>query len=255
MFQKFVHWNQVACQKFDNLFVPKSWRTDGLLDFTHNVVPDLIRKNSRVCDVGAGKRPFIGTEIPKQSQYIIGIDIDKHELEQAPPNIYDKTMVADIGSSDTKTKGINATVVICEAVLEHVKNNTQAIKNISELTANQGTIALFIPSRYALFAIINRWLPESIKRKLLFSIFPGTEHAQGFPAYYNQCTPDKITRLLESNNVTVQKVIPYYQCTYFSFFLPAHVAWRFYQLISYGLLRSKASESFSIIGTKNYNEN
>ncbi len=141
-------------------------------------------------------------------------------------------------------------MVICEAVLEHVKNNTQAIKNISELTANKGTIALFIPSRYALFAVINRWLPESIKRKLLFSIFPGTEHAQGFPAYYNQCTSKKITRLLEDNNVVIQKVINYYHCTYFSFFLPAHILWRLYQLISYGLLRSRASESFSIIGIK-----
>ncbi len=102
MFQKFVQWNQSACQKFDNLFVPKSWRVDGLLDFTQNVVPGLIKKDSRVCDVGAGKRPFIGTVIPKQSQYVIGIDIDEDELAQAPANIYNKTMVADIGDVNRK---------------------------------------------------------------------------------------------------------------------------------------------------------
>ncbi len=251
MLRSFISWNRVLSKKFDDLFVPKSWQVDGLVDYVQQVVPPLVKTTSVICDVGGGKRPFVGLEIPRQKkQHITGIDIDRAELKAAPKGIYDRTIVADIGGSKIPATSQAATLVICEAVLEHVQNNEQSIQNIVQLTKRRGTIALFIPSRNALFAVVNRYLPEKIKRKLLFSIFPESEHAQGFPAYYNKCTPKEMRKLLEDNGVDITQLKCYYFSTYFSFFLPAHIFWRLYQLVSYVIIRQNAAESFSIVGVK-----
>jgi 2-polyprenyl-6-hydroxyphenyl methylase/3-demethylubiquinone-9 3-methyltransferase len=248
--RRFIAWNRTLSKKFDAVLVPRSWTVDGLKDYVHTVVPPLVQPDSNICDVGGGKRPFVGLEIPKQKrQYITGIDIDKAELEAAPNGIYDQIFVSDIGAKQLPVKASTATLVICEAVLEHVQDNTQAIRNMAKITKKGGEIALFIPSRNALFAVINRYLPEKVKRKLLFSIFPEYEHAQRFPAYYNHCTPKAMRKLLEQNGIEIAQVRCYYFSTYFSFFLPAHVFWRFYQLMSFLILRENAAESFSIVGT------
>jgi 2-polyprenyl-3-methyl-5-hydroxy-6-metoxy-1,4-benzoquinol methylase len=252
MLRAFINWNRKLSKKFDAVFVPRSWLVDGLKDYVHNVVPPLVQPTSNICDVGGGKRPFVGLEIPKQKgQYILGIDIDETELKLAPDGIYDQIVVSDISAKRLPVKANIATLVICEAVLEHVQNNTQAIRNMAKLTKKGGEIVLFIPSRNALFAVINRHLPQKIKRKLLFSIFPESEHAQGFPAYYNYCTPKAMRKLLEQNGIEITQLRSYYFSTYFSFFLPAHILWRLYQFISFLVIRENAAESFSIVGVNN----
>ena len=254
-----MNWNRRASRTFDKYFVPNSWKIDGLQDYVHEVVPPLIQNDSRICDVGGGKRPFVGLEVPKQKgHHIIGIDIDKTELDAAPQGVYDKVIVSDIGATilppEVTKKAVKADLIICEAVLEHVADNAQAVRNIAGLADDGGKIALFIPSRNALFAIVNRYLPEKLKRAILFTIFPETAHAQGFPAFYDHCTPREMRRLFEANGVRVDTLKCYYFSTYFSFFLPAHMFWRLFQLISYVFLRENAAESFSIVGTKDKTE-
>lgn len=251
MFQKFIRLNQAWSKSFDKYFVPKSWTIDGLKDYVNNVVPPLIKDSSKICDIGGGKRPFVGTEVPKKnSYYILGIDIDKDELDLAPPDIYDKTVVADIGATKLDIEVGKSTLVICEAVLEHVKNNKRALNNISKLTQKNGQIALFIPSRNALFAVINRYMPEKTKKTILYNIFPETKHAQGFPAYYDMCTPSQIKSLFIKNGIKTTEVKCYFHSSYFSFFLPLHIFWRLYQLCCYLIIGNDAAESFSIVGIK-----
>ncbi len=253
MRRSFINLNRAVSSSFDRWFVPKLARRDGMKDYVQHVVPPLVGEGMTVYDIGGGKRPFVGSEMaaPPKAK-IVGVDIDSAELKRAPLGAYYKTIVADIGdSSGVQVRRYGrADLVICEAVLEHVRNNEQALKNIAALTKVGGQVALFVPARNAAFAIINRVLPEKLKRKILFSIFPESAHAQGFPAYYHKCTPSQFRQLCEKNNLEITLLRPYYQSTYFSFFFPAHVIWRVCQGITYLILRENAAESFTLVATK-----
>lgn len=252
MRRSFINLNRWFSRGFDKVFVPRKARIDGLHDYIGNVVPPLVKSGMQIFDIGGGKRPFVGMQMARPSNIsVIGVDIDADELAQAPQGLYDATIVADIASPrGLKAKNRRANLVICAALLEHVNDNHQAMKNITEITKKGGKIALFIPAKYAAFAQLNRILPEKLKRKILFSIFPESAHAQGFPAYYDKCTPSDFIKLCEQNKFRVELVRTYYQSTYFSFFFPAHALWRIYQLFSYVVLRRDAAESFSIVAVK-----
>lgn len=215
------------------------------------VVPPRLNAAHTIYDVGGGKHPYIGTDMAKpKGVRIVGLDIDKNELLRAPRGIYDQQIVSDISAPNLQVKVPRQATVICEAVLEHVQNNVEAVHNIAKLCGKRGQAIIFVPSRYALFAMINRLLPQQIKRKLLFGIFPETEGAQGFPAYYDHCTPKAMSSLLLANGFTIAELKCYYRSTYFSFFVPLHVLWRCYQVAAYSILGKDAAESFSIVATK-----
>ncbi|MCA9326497.1 O-antigen ligase family protein [Candidatus Saccharibacteria bacterium] len=246
--RNFINANRWLSKKFDHWFIPRQWRVDGLHDFVYNLAPQIVKGRKIIYDIGGGKRPFVGTQLEKpKGTKVIGIDIDANELKNAPKGAYYKTVVADIGAKHIKLPQEKASMLICEAVLEHVSNNKQATKNIADMLKPGGVACIFVPSRYALFAVINRWIPESLKRKMLFSIFPEAAHAQGFPAYYNHCTAQQLTRLFKQAGLEVQETRHYYESNYFTFFFPLHVVWRLYQFVCWLFVRGSAAESFSLV--------
>lgn len=153
--------------------MPSKYRQDGLKDFVNNVAPKYLKENQKIVDIGGGKRPFVGTEVKKlQGMKIIGLNISLSELKQAPSGIYDKIVVADIGSNQ-KVKNIkNADIVICVAVLEHVDNTQQAVKNICDILSNQGTALIYMPCKNTPFTKLNIILPEKFKKKVTPHITP-----------------------------------------------------------------------------------
>lgn len=252
MRRSFINLNRWLSTAFDKLFVPARYRVDGLEHYTQQVVPPLVKPRMQIYDIGGGKRPFIGMQMARPDNvWVVGVDIDKDELTQAPDGLYDSTIVADVAAP----KGFGfvkkpADLIICAALLEHVSRNDRAMRNIADITKKGGKIVLFIPAKNAAFAQLNRILPEEFKRKVLFGLFPETVHAQGFPAYYDKCTPSEFIKLCESNGFRVDLVRPYYQSTYFSFLFPAHIVWRICQLMAFLILRRDAAESFTIVAVK-----
>ncbi len=248
----FININKWLCVKFDEIFLPKHWSVHGLKDFAENIVPIRIPAKGVVYDIGGGKRPFLGSEMSKpEAVKVVGVDIDGEELKRAPAGAYDKTIVSDISSdSGVPVKIAKADAVVCEAVLEHVSDTERALANIVSITKQGGEMLLFVPGRLAVFAVVNRMLPEKIKRKLLFRIFPETSHAQGFPAYYDRCTPREFVKMLEANDCRVEQIKCYYQSSYFTFFFPLHLLWRLYQLIARLAVGKDACESFSMVAMR-----
>ncbi len=96
-----------------------------------------------------------------------------------------------------------------------------------------------------MFARLNVMLPESLKRRLLFTIFPETSHAQGFPSYYNRCTPEEIRVLSEQHGLTVIDSKFYFISSYFSFFFPLYVLWRGWMVCNRLFWGDRAAETFS----------
>lgn len=157
---------------------------------------------------------------------------------------YDKIFCADICSFAGDN---SADLVVCQAVLEHVSDTQAALRGIASLLKPGAAALVFVPCRNALFARLNMLLPEKWKRRILYTIFPGTGREHGFPAYYNRCTPQDFIAMADAAGVQAETVYCYYMSVYFSFFLPAHVLWRIWQLLARYFVGDQMRESFSVV--------
>jgi 2-polyprenyl-6-hydroxyphenyl methylase/3-demethylubiquinone-9 3-methyltransferase len=241
--RSFVRYNRQICTKLDQ-FLPEQFRVDGNTDFQRKFAPAFLQADSTVYDVGGGKRPFVSQEEKERLHLrVVGIDISEDELNRAPAGIYDRVIAEDIARF--RGQG-DADLVICQAVLEHVADVEGAFKAIASSLRPGGIACLFVPSRNAVFARLNLILPQALKSYLLFSIFPEARAAQGFPSYYNKCTPKEFEELAEQYGLEVVASSHYYQSKYFTFLAPLHAAWRLWELSFFLLRGPQAAETFSV---------
>jgi 2-polyprenyl-6-hydroxyphenyl methylase/3-demethylubiquinone-9 3-methyltransferase len=229
---------------FDNM-LPPAFSTDGNSWFVRTLVPQFLKPGLRVCDVGGGKNPLVDrVEKARLGLRVVGIDIDASELAQAAEGTYDQAIAADIcqfrgdGTSD---------LVICQALLEHVPNVEQALKALASIVRPGGTVLIFVPCRNAFFARLNLLLPQEWKKRILYAIWPNTKRDQGFPAYYDRCTPGDFRRLTASAGLRTVAEYPYFRCGYFGFFFPFHLAWRLWSACGYLLVGAQAAETFCLV--------
>lgn len=223
--------------------LPEKFRIDGNRDYIDRFVPGFLGTNLTVYDVGGGKRPYLSIDRKKElNATVVGIDIDAGELDRAPSGAYDQTIVHDIsnyrGSND-------ADLLICQAVLEHVSDVEGAFAAISSILKPGGIALIFVPSRNAAFARLNLILPQKLKQRILYSIFPQTKDGQGFPSFYHKCTPRDFKQLAEENGLLVTQARYYYTSAYFSFVFPAHLCWRLWVLFFSAVCAEQAAETFS----------
>jgi 2-polyprenyl-6-hydroxyphenyl methylase/3-demethylubiquinone-9 3-methyltransferase len=196
-----------------------------------------------VYDVGGGKNPVISLAGKRRlGLRLVGLDIDQDELSASPSGVYDERICADI----TRYRGqADADLVVCQALLEHVKDSQAAIVAIASILKPGGTALIFLPSRNAVFARINLLLPQQLKRKILHAVFPSTKRNQGFPAYYDHCTPADFRRLAANSGLAVDLCRVYFRSSYFMFFFPLHFAWRIWLLVFRYFAKEQAAETFS----------
>ena len=237
---------------FDRL-LPVKFRIDGYEDTAQSVIPKYLRGNSVIYDIGGGKNPYMTTDLKAKFEncYVIGIDIDEYELRSAPDGIYDKAIAADIANYDGHKDG---DLVICLALLEHVKNVKAGLRGIASCLKSQGYVCIFVPSKNALYARMNLILPERVKRLILTSLFPHTRELHGFPAYYDHCTPQDIRHIVQTMGFEVVEERHYYISSYFSIFFPLYILWRIYLLVFHYIAREQAAETFGMVLKKQSNE-
>jgi 2-polyprenyl-6-hydroxyphenyl methylase/3-demethylubiquinone-9 3-methyltransferase len=144
----------------------------------------------------------------------------------------------------------DADLVICQAVLEHVPNTQAALSAIASMLKPSGTATVFVPSRNAIFARLNMLLPQRLKLKLLGAIFPHMRRYQGFPAFYDRCTPRDFERLAENCGLKVVETRCYYSSAYFTFFFPLYAMWRLWTLVAARLWGPQAAETFTMVFKK-----
>jgi len=244
MMRSFINGQIWLSRHFDKLLSEK-FRLDGNRDFVKLLVPKYLKNNMIIFDVGGGKNPYLSVETKRKlNATVIGLDIDGDELKKAPIDGYDEIICANI----SEFRGAqNADMVICQAVLEHVVDVEGAFMAISSILKPGGRALIFVPSRNALFARLNIMLPQKFKRAILHTIYPSTARSQGFPSYYNKCTPLEFKELAEENNFSVVEQRYYYVSSYFSFFFPIFLLWRVWILLFYTISRENAAETFSLV--------
>jgi len=248
LFKRFINWNRGASQWFDRMFLPADYRIDGNRDYVDNLVRTYVRPGDLIYDVGGGKRPFFSAEEKHESSLrVTGIDISERELTRAPVGAYDEILACDIAEVAGRRDG---DVVICQAVLEHVRDTENAFKGIASLLKAGGKALIFVPSRNAVFARMNLLLPQKMKESILYGIYPSTRESQGFPSFYHRCTPYDFIQLSRKNGMAVEHTRFYYKSSYFEFLFPAYVLWRLYQRIAIMLIGNQAAETFFMVLVK-----
>jgi SAM-dependent methyltransferase len=244
MLRRFVKSQRWLSLRFDEL-LPVSYYIDGNRDFGDSLVPKYLRQDCTVIDVGGGKSPYLGrSQKASLNATVIGVDIDADELARAPDGVYDKTISSDVA----RYRGNHeADIVICRALLEHVRDVESAFAGIASMLKPGGLALLFVPSRNAVFARLNILLPQKLKKWLLHSIFPKTKRNQGFPSFYDRCTPAEFKRMAESNNLELVEARYYYVSSYFSFFFPFYLIWRLWVIVFRAIRKEQAAETFAMV--------
>ncbi len=239
-----IEWQTRMSRGFDRL-LPRHFRVDGNRDFIDRLVPEYTRRGMLVYDVGGGKNPVVSrARKAEMALGTVGLDIDTNELASAPQGLYDETVCADIASY--RGSG-DADLVVCQALMEHVPNAERAVRGIASILKPGGRALLFVPGRNAVYARINRALPQGLKRRILFWLFPEMTRDHGFPAYYDRCTPAGLAGLARKYRLVPERTHVYFQSDYFRFCLPLHVLWRAWLLLFRSLAGDEAAETFTMV--------
>jgi len=198
----------------------------------------------KIYDIGGGRVPAIDTDRKRAlDAYVVGIDVDQNELDQAPPGSYDEWVCVDITRFEGKEE---ADLVICKAVLEHVRNVDDGFRAICSSLKVGGKAAVFAPSRNAVYARLNLLLPETWKNCALQRL----QCQQGFPAHYDRCTPRDFRYLASRHGMEVVEEKVYFMSNYFQYFFPLYFLWRLWTLIFYWSSKNQAAESMSMVFEK-----
>jgi SAM-dependent methyltransferase len=244
MFRKFLD-SQIRLSRYADSLLPSHLSLDGNRHFMDCILPAHLRKGAVLIDVGGGKRPCLSIATKQAfSLSVIGFDISNTELEAAPGGIYDKTECADICSY---TGGLRGDIIICGALLEHVRDLEGAFRSLARMLRVGGRLLVFVPSRNALFARLNLILPQKTKEVILFGLFPETRRAQGFPSYYYKCTPNEFRKMASENGLEVVESHFYFMSAYFTFLFPLHILWRIYSCVARAFVGTQAAESFTMV--------
>lgn len=242
MFSIFIKTNVLLAQWFESVIRYPPNSTGCLYPYEAR---SMFMAAKVIGDVGGGKKPYsIVANLSTGGKIYIGMDIDASELALAPEGVYSETAIVDICSPNISFKN-RFDLIICRSTLEHVRNSEAAIAGLYTLLAPGGRCFVKVPCRRALFAQINLLLPNSVKKKLLHSIFPD-KRGDGFPVFYDRSYPSAIRLIAKQQGMEVLAERRHYRSTYFSFLFPLYVFARLAATLQY-LLDRDYCESFEVV--------
>jgi len=220
-------------------------RREGSNEFHKRILPEAVKSEMHVLDVGGGKYPRIDFEMKKRLNLTItGLDISREELDRAPDGAYDKTVVGDVAHVTFDEK---FDLILSHTVLEHVSDNFSAFRNLTSALKPGGIMVHHLPSSNAWYVVINRILGNKNARRLLFLLYPERKNTSGFPAYYDHCTPAGMKRLCRENGLEITELATYYASSYLIFFAPLFLIDLLRQLVMMWLNITPLAETFTFV--------
>lgn len=120
----------------------------------------------------------------------VSVDIDTEVVERAKKaDMSGDYLVADVADKNIidKLKGFTFDSVLCVNVLEHVKNDRDAVMNMMQLIDNDGHLLLFVPALPGLYSDMDK-LAGHVRRyrkRDITKIFEGTDYQIKKLEYFN----------------------------------------------------------------------
>ena len=209
--------------------LPKAFVTQ--LKAAHQTLAkEAVDKGGLVLDIGAGFISPFARE--PHLAFVVGIDIDPDQI--ARNRDVDAGLVATAYRLPIRNGVVD--VVVTHTLVEHLADTGAFMREVARVLRPGGSAIHIFPGRFSPFAILNRILPESVKRRLLLLAFPESQGLLGFPAFYDRCTEPHMRQLLcDLGFDVVESRTYYYQSLYYKVFLPTYVVGLVYDLLVWGL--------------------
>jgi len=243
MFKKFVNLNKKISKKLETLFPtffgePRNCYIDQL-----EYINGIINKNavSKILEVGGVDRPIL----KRSSLYnYYGMDIDDRPTCY---DCYDKFLVQSVEDEFSEKFDL----VISMTLLEHVPNNTKAMKAIYAALNAGGTMVHYVPSKHHFYSIILRILGHRMQKFLIKHLRPEAAEVTGYPAFFDRCSPREMSELCKETGFKEIHIVCYYKATdYFAFFTPLYILVSIFENLFQRLKFSYFSCGFIIIAEK-----
>jgi ubiquinone/menaquinone biosynthesis C-methylase UbiE len=185
-----------------------------------------------VVDVGGGKTLRYAEWIAPGEARIVAVDISEAEL--SVNEHVSETRVGDV-TKHMPFEDAEVDVITSSSVLEHLPDVDGFFAEASRVLKEGGVMIHVFPGRYAPFAVLNRMLPESAKRWLLFRLYPETRGLCGFRAFYHYCYFDAMVRECEQNDFEIVSAVPGYfgSSFYVTVFFPLFLLTRLWELAAW----------------------
>ncbi len=211
---RFVAWNRALCARLVARH-PRFFENPSYEDeLRRRIEADLAKPVAEVLEIGGIDRPFL----TKGGDYrYVGLDVEEkprcHE-------VYDRFIVQSIEAPVAGRYG----AIISIYVLEHVRDNVAAVRNIFEALEPGGSTHHYVPGKGHPYAWILRLVGHRWQRRLIRALWPDSD-VGGYRTYFHHCTPRRMQTLFCELGFEDVRVRAFHRVSeYFAVFLPAFVA-------------------------------
>jgi len=228
MLQRFFQANRALSRRFMRFFpfsqvLPFHEYEEVVVSFMNRLPKPVI------LDVGAGTGSLFSPDKPPGGR-VICLDISREQLAQNRDA--DELLLADAGQ-EIPLPDASVDLVVSRAVIEHIKSPQDFFRHSHRVLKPGGYAIHVLPCKLAWFAIINRLLPQSLGRKILFYLKPSSRGEGGFPAFYHKCYYSGIRKILGETGFILKEARFYHlQHLYFDFFFPLFLLSAFYETLT-----------------------
>lgn len=162
------------------------------------ILKSYLRKDSYVLDAGCGK----GSRINFTNYVRLAVGIDRFEENLRENYKVHTRIVADIEKSIPLRESI-FDIVVCEMVLEHLKNPLSFFRELSRVLKERGVFILITPN------ILSFWIISKLTPFKLHQILNKRLHNidDTFPTYYRANTVSRLNNMLRSADLMNERTI------------------------------------------------
>jgi len=193
----------------------------------HEWIEQRLNTGLTVLDVGCGRGTIDPFPWPKYPAVrLVGIDADM----SASANPYlTEFRVLDEPDADWPQAENSVDLVLCRYVLEHVGDPDRFFKNLRRVMKPEGRFLFLTPNRRHPAAVVSRFLPVSVKRKVLKHL-TGVDEDDVFATYYRMNNRGAMACLARRWGFAVERLVvrEFEPCRYFQRFGAGRAAARFY---------------------------
>jgi len=221
LLSRFIRANRALCARLEP-HLPQA-RLNISLHYELTVAEHMRRltPGSIVVDAGGGRKCCYAEYKPEGIE-IVAADVSGEELSLNKEA--DRGVVADV-STRLPFADSSVDIVTSKHLLEHLPDISRFVAESHRVLKPGGLFASLLPSRYALFAILSRLLPDSARENLVHRLVAETDETHRFHTYYDRCYAGALEHVLVDAGFEIVELVPgYYGAGYFSFSFPLWLA-------------------------------
>jgi SAM-dependent methyltransferase len=241
--QAFIRWNRRLSGS-----IQRRLRYRYVQDEYVRVLAERLSDGCNILDIGAGKETAFREHL-RPGMKVIGVDISAAEL------LHNRSLTATLVCDVSKAIPLandSADLVVSRSVVEHLPDVAAFVSEGCRVLRPGGWFIHVLPSRFAPFALLNSFLPNSFVKKFLYSVHEEQRGICGFPAVYDHCWPNAMRKLLTKSGFQVEEIrYQYFSSNYYDFFFPAFLLSVAYEWVITKLNLVNLCAAMLIIARKN----